>query len=468
MPGPPPLSIPAAILKILQFERDPLSLMQELHARYGNLSALRSLRKSLVFAFGPEYNQVLHADGDRFASKGFVLAGPADSPQRRLSTSLFTMNGSTHRQARHLLLPPFQRSALAQYQTDLVELLEPLLARWRPGQVIDILHEMHHWSWSIAGKLLYGLDVSAGRDSLRHEFEYWLGLNASLVVRCLRFDWPLCPYRRLLRQANRLEQKILAMIRAKEAAGTRGNDVLAILMRQQVSDAELVGHATTLFLAAFETTANTLAWTFFLLAQHPRVLGELLDELAPLGGAVPSADQLGRFSLLDAVLKESMRLLPAIPFSRRIATKDGMLGPCFLPRGSMVLFSHYITHHMPELYAEPNRFLPERWQTIRPSISEYLPFGAGAHMCVGSSLATFVLKTILAMVLPRWRMTVVPQSRIARRVTVSLAPRHGVPMILAHQDRRFERTPVRGDIHEMVDLQAEERRLVAVAIRSAA
>src|SRR5207248_2022617 len=125
---------------------------------------------------------------------------------------------------------------------------------------------------------------------------------------------------------------------------------------QQLTDGELVGHAMTLFLAAFETTANTLSWTLFLLAQHPDVLADLLDELAFLGGDAPAMHRLDRLPLLDNVLKETMRLLPAIPFSRRIATTDCLLGPYHVPQGSRVLFSHYITHHMPELYPEPNRF----------------------------------------------------------------------------------------------------------------
>jgi cytochrome P450 len=467
IPGPPPMSWLRGILQMVRFERDPIAYLRTLHQTYGDLAQIcdRDGRR-IFFALGPEYNRLLHADTERFVAKGFVIRGPRDSAQRRLATSLFTMNGERHKRHRHLLLPAFQKSALALYRADLVELLHQELDRWQPGQAIDLLHEMRRWSWNIAGKLLYGLDVSDASESLRDDIDRWVHRNASACVRMLRRDWPLTPYRRLLRHAERLERKIVAMRRAKDAADCQGHDVLSLLMRtrdedgQALTDAELVGHAMTLFLAAFETTANTLTWTLFLLAQHPDVQADVLDELSFLHGGAPTVEQLNCLPLLDGVLKESMRLMPAVVLSRRISTVDGPIGPYFLPRKSRIFFSHYLTHHMPELYPEPERFRPERWWTINPSPAEFLPFGAGPRYCIGASFAQFVLKTALAMTLPRWRLTVAPNARVDRHVVVAMAPRYGMPMTVAPQDRQFEVSCVRGNIHEMVDLTPRPVRAV--------
>ncbi len=134
-----------------------------------------------------------------------------------------------------------------------------------------------------------------------------------------------------------------------------------------LSDAELIGQATVLFIAGHETSANALTWTLFLLSQHPRVLGDLCDELrGTLHGGAPSVDQLDQLPLLDRVIKESMRLPPPASLSLRVSTAPFELGQHQLPRGTTVFFSQYITHHMPDLYPEPERFLPERWQTINP------------------------------------------------------------------------------------------------------
>ncbi len=460
IPGPPKLGFLEGVLLALRVKRDPLGYLRELRATYGNLVRLTPRRgKSMYFAFGPEYNALLHGDTELFIAKGFAIAGPPDTAQRRLATSLFSLNGEKHKIARRQLLPAFQKSAMEGYRADLIALLEERLAEWQPGQSVDLLHEMRRWSWSIAAKLLYGLDPSLASERLREDMDHWLHFNTSPFVRLLQKDWPLTPYRRLLRHAEHLEREILTLYRDRAGSGGTGNDVLSLLKRERADDVksideeEIVGHVMTLFLAAFETTANTLTWTFFLLAQHPHIQAELLDELAPLHGAAPSLEELARLPVLDGVLKESLRLMPVIPASRRISSQTCAFGAYRLPAESRVYFSHYLTHHLPELYPEPERFHPARWQTISPSGSEYLPFGAGAHHCIGASFARLIVKTALAMTLPRWRFTVRANARIDRHVIVAMEPKHGMPMTVEPQDRQFRVAEVRGDIHEMVDLR---------------
>jgi len=112
---------------------------------------------------------------------------------------------------------------------------------------------------------------------------------------------------------------------------------------------------------------------------------------------------------------------------------------------------------MPELYHQPEKFLPERWSTMNPSPYEYLPFSAGKRMCIGATFAMMEIRIVLAMILQRYRLQLAPGTKIDHLVTVTLAPKDGMPMIIHHQDRQFrgENEPVRGTIHEMVDLGAE-------------
>jgi cytochrome P450 len=220
-----------------------------------------------------------------------------------------------------------------------------------------------------------------------------------------------------------------------------------------MTDTELVGQATILFGASFETIASTLTWTLLLLAQHPVVMRDVMEELDQvLADAIPAREQLPQLQYLDCVIKESMRILPPLPFTIRAAARDGEMDGLRVPKNSRVICSHYLTHHLVELYPEPERFLPERWRTIDPTQYEYFPFSVGRRACIGAMFAMQVLKISLAIMLQRLRFTVVPGTRIDRAIRVTMIPRHGLPMLIEKNDRRFTASEIEGQIHEMVKL----------------
>jgi len=196
-----------------------------------------------------------------------------------------------------------------------------------------------------------------------------------------------------------------------------------------------------------------LTWTLFLLAQHPRVMEELMAELDQvLAGELPGKEQLEQLPFLECVIKESMRILPPVPFTIRAANRPTTIGPYPVPQGPRVICSHYLTHHMPEIYPEPESFRPERWRTIDPSQYEYLPFSAGPRACIGAMFAMQVLKISLATMLQKFRFKVVPGARIDQVVRITMVPGHGMPMSILPNDRQYEGSPVKGNIREMVTL----------------
>ncbi len=269
---------------------------------------------------------------------------------------------------------------------------------------------------------------------------------------------PGTPYQGMLRQTERIKKALLAMIARRRAdPGTR-SDVLSLLMEARdnegrgMTNAELVGQAAILFIASFETTTSALTWSLFLLAQHPTVMHDLMDEIeSVLGDAPPRADQLPQLPFLQCVIKESLRILPPVPYTVRVAQQPLKVGPFDVPQETRVVASHYLTHHLPDLYPEPERFRSERWRDINPTQYEYLPFNAGPRICIGAAFATQVLKISLAMILQRFRFTVVPGTRINRIVAISMNPRHGLPMIIAKKDRNYSVSEVRGQIRKMVN-----------------
>jgi cytochrome P450 len=237
--------------------------------------------------------------------------------------------------------------------------------------------------------------------------------------------------------------------------------VLSTLIRardedgSQLSEEDLVAHAAVLLTAAHETSANTIAWTLLLLAAHPRVYADVVDELASkLAGAPPTVEQLSELPLLDRVVKESQRLLPAscILFFRA-AQQPFVLGGHDLPAGTRLLTSPFLAHRDPELYPEPRRFDPRRWERLEPTTYQYLPFGAGPRLCIGAQFASQAVRIALAVILARFRFEIAPGARVDRHVRgITLGAKHGIRMRLATPDGVFRSPgPLRGDIHALVD-----------------
>ena len=449
----------------VRFFRDPIRMMRRAYAKFGPVSAIgdvipvRSRPRLHVLAFGPEYNEQILGDPDRFRGTGQTLRGPADSAQRRIRAGLTRMTGEKHRQQRRLIVPTLQRKAVESYYPAMVSIVDEYLAEWQAGE-IDLWRSMRGLSLRLSSRILFGVTDPKAAHRLARMIEEWGVRNFSRGVWLFPLDLPGTPYRALLAHASALEQEILRLAAEKRAEPGPPRDTLGMLVRayddetgDEMTDADLVGQTTILFAASYETMVNALTWTLFLIAQHPQVAHDMLDELdAELDGEAPAFDRLGDLPLLDAAIKESMRVLPPVPFTIRATMHGARIGHLDLSDGDRVVCSHFITHHMPEIYAEPERFRPERWFEIEPTQYEYLPFSAGPRLCVGYLFAMTAMKVVVTRILQKWRWTLIPNTRVDPAVRVTMAPRGPLHAILHPPDRRFEAVPLRGGLLELVDL----------------
>lgn len=465
-PGAEPMRGPRAAAWVLRFFRDPIQTLRRAHESFGpvcavgNVVPLPQREKLHVIALGPEYNYQVLGDPDRFRTTGQGVGGPRGSAQRRLRYGLTRSQRARHERQRQFLMPPFQKKAVEGYTQKMVSVTDKLLSQWLPGSRVDIWLEMRKLTLEIASDILFAREDPARSHALGEKIGDWLSRSFSAGVWACMLDVPGTPYRGLLRRAEAIEGEVQAMLDEKRAAGATGSDVVSLLVAANrdgklwMTDEDLIGQATIAFAASYETTANAMTWTLFLLAQYPKVALDLLDELdAVFGGAPPSAETLARAPLLEAVVKESMRILPPVPYTIRVARgRQTPIGKFVLLRGDRVILSHYVTHHLPELYANPERFEPQRWFSMKRGPYEYLPFSAGPRLCIGYSFAMQALKVSTAMILQRFRFSVAPGTRIDRKVQVTMSPSRGLPMTIHPQDRRFERVPVRGNVNEMVEL----------------
>ncbi len=446
---------------LINFFRNPISTMLDYDRRFGQLSGILSRvpdgKKGFVFAFGAEYNQAVFSNPQQYHSS--AMLNIKDSSVQHLANGLTFMNGTEHISKRRLIMPAFHKKYVEHYRDDMVAITDAMLSDWQIREIIDISTFTHELTARIAIKTLFGLNSEHEGREMSALIAEWMTLATSPALRIMPLDLPFSPVRRLRHVSHQLEQYMYDLIARKRATLTSDTDVLAILMQavdedgNRLTDDELIGQVNVLFLAGHETSGNALAWTLFLLSQHPQILSDLLEELnSILQGDAPTIEQIYQLALLENIIKESMRVLPPVVWIQRIASETISLGNHELAAGSTLILSHYMTHQNPDVYSNPRQFNPYRWQTIKPGTYDYMAFSAGPRRCIGAEFAMMEMKICLAMILQRYQLELSPGAAINRHVTVTLSPKQGIPMKIKARNKRVTVNMPSGDIHDLVDL----------------
>lgn len=466
IPGPRALPVLGEGFNRLRFFSKPVTSLLTLHRRHGDIAAITGGSAAMVCAFGAEHNRAVLGSDGTFLSHGeppFPL--PNNSALRRiLLENMMSKNGADHRRLRRMLMPAFQKARILAYRDDIVAVSEQSLRRVVPGGVVDAVRVMLDLTLDVIMRCLFGVDLSRDGDPLGPLSLALLEGFLSPLNLVLPYDVPGTPFRKLLRDTTRLEDRLLALIEERRRAG-EGRDMFSALIHahdedgSRLSDVELVAQSVLVYIAGYETTAMSLAWTILLLALHPEVLYDLEDEIdAVLRGEAPTVEHAASMPLLDAVLKESARIMPATPIcSFRLVGEQATLGKYTLPKGSLVLLSPLVTHRMGDVFSQPARFLPERWSHTTPTPFEYLPFGAGPRMCIGQAFANQASRLILPMVLQRFRFSLRPNTDVSVQLKgISSAPKNGLPMDVtsrrAPRPRTTRRPEPKGEIRALVEL----------------
>ncbi len=213
----------------------------------------------------------------------------------------------------------------------------------------------------------------------------------------------LTPWAAIKREIEATDRLLLAQIAAHRRGEGKADDVLSVLVRavdergEGLDDRTLRDQIITLLIAGHETTATTLSWVFEEILRVPGEQDRLIEEARTvLGGATVEADHLPRLERLDSVVKETLRLHPVIAAIARMLKKPATIGGHDLPAGVMVTAIMHLTHRRPELYPEPDRFLPERFIGKKLDPYAFAPFGGGVHRCLGMAFALHEMKVVLA------------------------------------------------------------------------
>jgi cytochrome P450 len=425
-------------MTMLSFWRDPPAFLVSLAREHGDVARFRWGRSDEYLLNNPEYVRRVLVTEQRSFMKGQAL----QEAKRILGEGLLTSEGELHLRQRRLVQPLFHRRRIEGYADTMVNCAERVSERWREGERIDAQREMARLTLAIVGLTLFAADVEGEASEIGVALT-----NALDSIKTLMLPWsgvidvlPIPAMRRLQRARERLDETIYRLIRERKANRSEGDDLLALLVSagrdtgEPMSDQQIRDEAMTLFLAGHETTAATLTWTWFLLAQRPDVEARLHEELeAVLGDRPPRVEDLESLRYAEMVLSEAIRLYPPAWLIGRRALVDFEAGPYVIPARSIVILSPYVSHRDARWFPEPARFDPDRWseeaRTTRPRWA-YFPFGGGTRTCIGEGFAWTEAKLILATLARRWRLRGVPGHEVELHPRVTLRPKGGMPMTL--------------------------------------
>ncbi|HEV2126236.1 MAG TPA: cytochrome P450, partial [Chloroflexota bacterium] len=368
---------------------------------------------------------------------------------------LLTSEGQYHRRQRRLAQPAFHRRRLGGYAQVMAEYSVQQQQTWADGAVLDLAEEMRELTLRIAAKTLFDTEVAAEVQEISDALTESLRLYGWATLPFAAKLEPFLPFltRRFERARTRLDATVYRMIAERRASGDDRGDLLSMLLLArdvdtvddvdgdggQMTDQQLRDEAMTVLLAGHETTANALAWTWYLLSQNPQVQARFHAEVdVVLGGRAPEREDLPRLLYTRMVFSEAMRCYsPAWIIARR-ALEDCPLGAFLLPAGTLVLMSQWVTHHDSRHYPDPFRFDPERWTVDaaanRPRFA-YYPFGGGSRVCIGEQFAWMEGVLVLATLASLWQFGLVPGHRVVALPSITLRPKHGIRM-LAKRRRR--------------------------------
>jgi cytochrome P450 len=364
-----------------------------------------------------------------------------------IGDSLFLTHGSHWRKRRRMVSPILHISRLSQFAPLMIEAAVEVRDRWAAvpeSQTIDVLSEMERLAAEIIARTIFGRElghhhaqeIAEGftdyqRANFRLDFALLFGLPHWL---------PRLPRRGSKRAVQRISRVLDEIIANHRARGGEGDgSAISLLMNARdeetgapLDDDALRNETMVLFIAGHETTANSMAWTLYLLSQAPEVEARMHEELdRVLGGRLPTFADVPRLTYTRAVFEESMRLYPPLPYlSRQVLEEEEFQGHK-IPKGAVILVSPWLLHRHPKLWEKPDHFIPERFLPggNRPASKfAYIPFSIGPRICAGAAFGMTEAVLCLAILKQAFRVRLKPGHDVQPLCRMTLRPGDHLPM----------------------------------------
>ncbi|WP_406859230.1 cytochrome P450 [Streptomyces sp. HUAS MG47] len=420
---------------VLQLWKQPIAFLESLR-EHGDIVRLDIGTWPVHVATSPEHvNAVLVQHAQRFG-RGRVF----ERLRPMFGNGLVTTDGEFHRKQRRMMQPAFHRDHIAEYTEAMCRNAEEMAASWTDGQEISVLNETRRYAMAAVADMIFSGDLSKPAvEEVHRSLPIVLeGMLLRAVMPKALDRLPVPANRRFDTAAARLRQIIDEVIERYEPEKTDGRDALSLMLTTAdpetgatMSPEQVRDEVISIMFAGTETPATTLAWIFHELGRHPEAEERVQAEVDRVVGRRPvRPEDLRELTYTRHVFQEALRLHSPLLFTRR-ALEPLVLGGVQIPEGAEVGYSPYALHRDPALFGDPTVFDPDRWDRDggeAPRAHRYIPFGAGAHKCIGDSFAVAEILAFVASVASRWRLTPVPGVEV-RELPAGIPQPSALPMI---------------------------------------
>ncbi|WP_256107425.1 cytochrome P450 [Streptomyces sp. ODS05-4] len=403
---------------LLPFMSDPLNFLRLLLERHGDVVEWDlGTSKALLVGHPEHVGEVLSQVESTF---DFPDLGHAF--RTLTGEGVATSRGADWKRKRATAMPAVRPQQVQAYADVMVNSTLAHVARWRPGDRVDVYTEIRDLTRTIAVRAIFGSDPQGEGGDIEQALDVaqeQIGADFR-GVSALYPEWLITPGRLRLRKAvAALDAEVARLVASYRQRPSERENLLSRLMDARdedgapLPDREVRDEAITFYVAGHATTAATLTWAYYLLSRNPETYEAMQAEVAEaLGGRTPTHEDCARLPYTEQVVKETLRLYPPSWSLAHIAKDGATVGGRAVEKGTLVFTSPWATQRDRRWYHRPEEFRPERWapggETAGLPDHAWFPFGGGPRICPGARYATVKTMLVLAVVAQRFRLDVTP------------------------------------------------------------
>lgn len=408
---------------------------EELRKKHGNVFRIKVFNQRTVVLVGPDAAELVFKNaGDTFS----VAQGWKKFVGGVMPECITLKENKEHALHKKILIEGFNKEHLESYLSTINNLVESMLFGLNLDSDISFYLKLKMLTLEVATNVAVGFSLGTKVIPINKLMLEGIDSAFGSLVRHVIPDLmpPSVKNRR-----NKIFEIIDELIPYRRGAHEKRSDILSILSNatdengEYISNEEIVNNTIQLATVGHETTTNGLAMLAFYLAKNQDWQDRLYEESKALDSYYLTFDDLSKLKAHDWAFKESLRIAPPLHSLPRYAVKPFEFEGHKVPGGTPILLSLYLTHHMAEYWPEPEKWDPLRFDETKPLSHKYawIPFGGGAHKCIGMGLAMMEAKAIFHQLLLRYRISLPKNYKLKFRLFPNARSLDGLPLVFTRR-----------------------------------